>query len=216
MPPPPQLNVSAQGSTKSEPDQAVLNLAVETAAPTARAAAQGNATKMDALVTSMKALGISGPNIRTISYDLQPEYSYPKPGENNPPQITGYRAINAVQVVVDTIARAGKIIDAAVATGANRMNGISFQLRDPESARLEALKDAVRSARAQAEAVAQALGQHLGQVLTVTANYQSVRPPSPMPMMALMKVSSEQAPTPVEGGEIEVQASVNITYRLDN
>jgi uncharacterized protein YggE len=214
--PPPQLSVSAQGSSKSEPDQAVLNIAVETQASSARAAAQGNATKMDALVASMKALGITGPNIRTTSYNLTPEYSYPKPGEETPPRITGYRAINAVQIVVDTVARAGRIIDAAVATGANRLEGISFQLRNPEAARLEALRDAVRMARAQADAITQALGVRLGPVMNVSANYQIIRPPYPMAPQMLMKVASDQAQTPVEAGEIETQATVNITYRLEN
>src|ERR1051325_9631391 len=157
--PVPQISVSAVGSIKREPDQAVLNIAVESAAPTARAAAQTNATKMDALIAAVKAMGIPAASIHTTSYQLDPDYSYPKPGETTPPRITQYRATNMVQITVDTVARAGRVIDAAVANGANRLNGISFQIRDEAGARIEALRDAVRKARMEAEAIAQSFGQ---------------------------------------------------------
>jgi uncharacterized protein YggE len=53
-------------------------------------------------------------------------------------------------------------------------------------------------------------------VMTVNASYSTPRPPYPMPQMALMKVAGDQAQTPVEAGEIETMATVNITYRLEN
>jgi uncharacterized protein len=213
--PVPQISVSATGATKREPDQAVLNIAVESAAPTARAAAQANATKMDALIAAVKAVGIPAPSIHTTSYQLDPDYSYPKPGEVAPPRITQYRATNIVQITVDTVARAGRVIDAAVASGANRLNGISFQIHDQEGARVEALRDAVKKARAEADAIAQSLGQHLGTVLFVSTSYQSTMPPPPRPYMAMAGKMAEAA-TPIEPGQIETQATVNVTYKLEN
>jgi uncharacterized protein YggE len=211
----PQVSVSAVGSIKREPDQAVLNIAVESAAPTARAASQANATKMDALIAAVKAMGIPATSIHTTSYQLDPDYSYPQPGQNTPPRITQYRAINTVQITVDTVARAGRVIDAAVANGANRLNGISFQIRDQDGARVDALRDAVRKARTEAEAIAQSLGQHLGSVLFVSTSYQSVMPP-PRPYMAMAKVAEQAMSTPIEPGQIEMQATINVTYRLEN
>jgi uncharacterized protein YggE len=210
----PQISVSAVGSVMREPDQALLNIAVESAAPTARAASQLNATKMDALIAAVKAVGIPSANIHTTSYQLEPDYSYPKPGETAPPRITQYRAINTVQITVDTVARAGRVIDAAVASGANRLNGISFQIRNQEAVRVDALRDAVKKARTEAEAIAQALGQRLGAVLFVSTSYQSIMPP-PRPYMAMAKMA-DQAQTPVEPGQIEMQATINVTYKLES
>src|ERR1051325_11634437 len=78
LPPPvPQVSVSAEGSVRRQPDRAVLNIAVETRGETARAAADRNAERMDALVKAVKAAGITAENVHTVSYQLNPQYSYP-------------------------------------------------------------------------------------------------------------------------------------------
>src|SRR5256885_15956128 len=88
--PVPQLSVSAVGSVMREPDQAVLNIAVESQAATARAAAESNAMKMAALISAVKAAGITSSNIRTISYQLNPQYSNPGPRTETAPRIVAY------------------------------------------------------------------------------------------------------------------------------
>lgn len=210
--------VSANAEVEREPERAQLLLAVESTAATAKAAATANATKMDALVAALRRLGISGPLVRTVSYQLQPQYSRPdRETPNAAPRIIGYRAVNMVNVTVDTVSKTGTTIDAALAAGANRVAGLSFELRDPDAAHVEALRLAVSKAQSQAQAMAQAAGQRLGDPITiVTGGFHQPKMYRQMDMV--MEQAAAMAPppvTPIEGGMLTIPASVTITYRLE-
>jgi uncharacterized protein len=210
--PPRTLSVSATGTIEREPEQGVILLAVESEAPTAQAAADANAARMSQLVAALRAAGLPDRQIRTQSYELRPEYvRQDRAGE--PPRIAAYRAINMVQITVDTVARMGPIIDAAIGSGANRVANISFRLRDHRAAYTEAVAIAVRNARREAEIIAEAAGERLGPALNINTGGYSP-PPAPMPGRAVMMDAMERAPTPIEGGTLTVTAHVNIVYRL--
>ncbi|HSJ25571.1 MAG TPA: SIMPL domain-containing protein [Longimicrobiales bacterium] len=205
------LSVSAVGTVEMEPEQGVVLLAVESEATTAQEAAAANAQRMAQLMAALRQAGVADRQVRTTSYELRPEYSR-EPRGQEPPRITSYRAINMVQVTVDTVARMGGIIDRAISSGANRVANIHFQLRDPQAAHVEALAVAMRNARRQAEAIAAAAGERLGPPMSINTGGYSPAPP-PMPYgraeMAAMDVA-----TPVEGGTLTVTAHVNVVYRL--
>ena len=219
--PPPERTVvvSANATVEREPERAVVLLAVESTGTTARLAAQANATKMDAMLAALRRLGLSGPNVRTTNYELIPEYARPTReeelrGANVQPKIIGYRARNMVQVTVDTIARVGNVIDTAIQAGGNRVASLQFELKNPDAARLDALKLAVAKARAEAEAMATAAGQRLGLPLNITTSAY------PIPMYRrgvemAMDAAVQAPPTPIEGGTLTIGANVTITYRLE-
>ncbi len=213
--PPRTITLSAVGTVQRAPDQAIISLAVETQAPTAREAAQRNAQDMDAVVRALKQSGIPADRIRTQGYNLFPDYRYvtPTPGQPGEQKLVGYRASNTVRVQVDSISRVGATLDAAVAAGANRAMGISYQLRDPDAARRDALRLAVGNARRDAEALAQAAGLPLGPLLQLSTAAEGPRPMFEM-AAARSLAGAATAPTPVEPGQMEVTATVSAVFRL--
>lgn len=216
--PPPirTITVSGTGTVLRQPDQAVVNLAVESFATSAEQAAGENAEKMDAMLKAVRQVGIPQDKIRTVSYQLNPEYDYsqpPTPRQPGEQRLIGYRAINMVTVTIDDIRKVGPVIDAAIKAGGNRVMGINFQLKDPESARQDALRQAVEKARREAETLAAASGEKLGELLTLTTA-PMVEPPVPMFRRAEAMAATAPVPTPVEPGQLEIQASVSATYRI--
>lgn len=209
------VTVSASGKVTRKPDRAVVMLAVESYASTAGEAAESNAKRMQQLVAALRRLGLGDDEIETVSYQLHPEYDYSPDGPRRPPEerIIGYRAINMVRVTIDEIERVGEVIDAAIRTGANRVHGIEFMLRDPEAARHDALREAVENARGEAEALAAALNRRLGPALSVTTAPGYDRPV--YAARADMAVAAMPAPTPIEPGTLDVVANVTIVFRLD-
>jgi hypothetical protein len=206
------IAVTAQGTIEREPEEGVVVLAVESEAADARAAADANAGRMTQLIAALRGAGVAERNIRTISYELRPEYRRQVEQTRDPPQIAGYRAINMVQVTVDTVSAMGRIIDAAIGSGANRVANIGFRLRDPHAAHIEAVAIAMRNARREAEAVAEAAGERLGPPLSInTGGYHA--PPPPMPY-ARAEMDMAMAQTPVETGTLTVVATVNVVYQL--
>ena len=214
QPQPRTVTVSAYATVERAPDQAVMVLAVESQASTAREAARANATKMERVVAALRQAGIAADRIRTVGYELNPQYAQEDRGREAP-RIAAYRAVNRVQVTIDAIDRVGAALDAAIEAGANRASNLFFRLRDPSDARTEALRQATQRARAEAQTIAAAADETLGPVLTIhTDSYMPPPPPMPGAMYDRMAVSVEQAATPVEQGTVSVTANITMVYQL--
>src|SRR5260370_40448320 len=117
------IEVDGNGETRTTPDTADLDLAIDTQAKTAEEAAARNAalaTKVnDALKTK---LGDKG-KITTGGYSLDPQYDQ-RP--NAKPTIIGYNAQNTVTVHTSALDLVGALIDSAIAAGAGRGNQLEF------------------------------------------------------------------------------------------
>lgn len=204
------LEVSGSAEVSVPADQAQISFAVETEAETARDAARQNADRMDAVLRALRGTEVPGLELETHGYTLQPRYRRPS-REGGTPEIDGYRAVNHVRATTPTVDAVGRLIDAAVGAGANRIASLSFQAVETQAARLEALRMAVEKARAEAGAIASALGVTLGPPIEVRGGAE---PPSPRPMTMESMDMARGAPTPVEPGEQTVRASVTVRYRL--
>jgi uncharacterized protein YggE len=156
---------------------------------------------------------VAGPTavLKTTSYTLNPNYRYhPKEGE---PTIDGYTALNVVEVTLDDLGRIGAVIDAATQAGANRIQGIQFTLRDQDAVRAQALREAATRARAEVDVLASALGLKVLRVLTVEESSPRV-----MPLRvyngAARAAAADAAPTPVEGGTLDITADVTLSVEV--
>jgi uncharacterized protein YggE len=209
--PVPSIDVTGTAEVRAAPDRATLDIAVETHAATAAQAASENATLAQKIAAALKAkLGDSG-RIQTGSYNLMPDYRQ-KAGEVSP-EIIGYRAVNTVTVETTALDRVGPLIDAAIGAGANRIDSVSFTLRDESGPRNEAIAKAAADAVGQARALAQALGVKLKRVLHATTNAEP-RPIRFMGMGARMAAAAPPEPTPISPGQITIPASVSLTYEI--
>jgi len=203
------IEVDGTGETRTSPDTADLDLAIDTQAKTAEEAANRNAALAAKVIDALKSkLGDKG-KITTAGYSLNPEYDQ---RASEKPRIIGYNAQNTVTVHTGALDLVGALIDAAIAAGANRVNALNFSVKDDTKARTEAIAIATRDARAQAEALASALGVKLGMILKATTVSQAR--PIPVRMGPAMAMSASVA-TPVEPGEVTVSATVSLTFEIE-
>ena len=140
--------------------------------------------------------------VETGGYNLSPVYSRATRDQPNVPTIEAYRAATHVRVRANELPRVGALIDAVIGAGGNRIASLRFEARDPEPARLEALRGA--------EAVAEALGVTLGMPQEVSTGADYGYPP-PVMREAMAMGMAQAALTP---GEQVVRATVTIRYRL--
>ena len=207
--PRPTIRVSGEATVTAKPDQAELNIGVVTQAATGQAAATQNAQKQDAVLSELRKLLGAAADIKTISYSLSPNYRYPK--EGGQPTIAGYTASNIVQVKTNDLPQVGKVIDIATQSGANTVQSLRFTLKDEQTVRSQALREAAIKAKAKADALASALGLKIVRVLHVEEGGVSM----PIPMnVRTFSAEGQVAQTPVESGTIEVQASVTLTVEI--
>jgi len=208
--PPPSISASAIGEARVVPDRAMVSVAVESQGTSATKAGADNAAKQTRVIDAVKAVGIAAAQIRTSGYNVFPEYAQ---SDEKGPRISGYRAHNTVQVEVRAIDLVGKVIDAALAAGATNIGGVNLFASTTDAPRKEALQQAVAKARAEADAVATAAGGSLGPLAELAI--EPVGGPQPLVRQeAMFSARGSAAATPIETGEIVVQAMVRVRWQF--
>ena len=203
------LSVSSNAEARRVPDIATVSAGVVTQAADANSAMRANAEQMAKVVAAIKAAGIAERDVQTSGVNLNPQYRY---AENQPPAITGYQASNNVNVVVRDIAKLGRILDALVATGANQVNGPSFDVEDKESAYDEARKRALDKAQQRAAMYAKSLGMQVRRIVSISEG-GGFAPPQPMAVMSMAR-AEKMADTSISPGENTLSVNLDVVFEL--
>ena len=198
------ITVSANGSVTLVPDVARVNVGVSVTKSTVKAARDSAGATMNAIIASLKALGIDDKDIRTTSIDLSPQY-----GNGAAPRIVGYAMSEQLQVTVRDLDKAGDVVDTATAHGATDVNGVSFEVGDPAKAMDQARSAAIAQARTSAQAMASAAGVTLGAVVSISESAATY------PIQYAFGAAAKDSATPVQPGTQDVQASVTVVFAID-
>ena len=203
-----RLDISATGEVSRIPDLAIITAGVVAKAPTASAALQESASRMQRVVAALKRAGIADRDIQTSNVNLNPEYRYP---ENQSPQLTGYTASNNVTVRFRDVRTSGRILDALVGEGANQISGPNLTIDNTDAALDEARAKAIAVGRERAQAYARSLGMRVVRLVAVseTGGNSIVQP---LPMYARAEVA--MAKTQIEPGEQKLQITLAMTFEL--
>jgi hypothetical protein len=207
---PPVVVTTGAATVRAAPDRAFVTLSVESRAKDPKVAQQQNATAMNAVVGALHQAGLSGDALRTLAFDLHPEFDY----VSGKQVLRGYVARNTLEARVEPIARLGEVIDLAVSSGSNTLSGVRFDLTNRDEVERQALRQAVADARARADAAAAGAGVSIDRVLRVEESRMLEQPPRPMPLAMRATADAEAASTPIEAGEIEVRAHVTLTAAI--
>ena len=203
------LSLTGEGSASAAPDQATVTSGVTSEGQTAREAVDANSKAMAALIDAFKKAGIQAADLQTSGFSVQPRYAQPKEGSGEAPKIDGYEVRNQVTVRIRDLTKLGAVLDTAVATGSNQIDGIGFGLADPAPVLDEAREAAVADARRKAELIAKAAGVKLGRILAIAE--PGAEPPRPMMAAYAME---KAAAVPIEAGESEFKARVSVTWEI--
>lgn len=202
------VSLSATGAVKTTPDKVDITTGVTSEGQTARDALTKNTEAMTKVVDGLKAAGIKAKDIQTTNFSVSPIYEKKKQGYAA--FITGYRVSNQVHITVHDTKKLGKILDAVVNLGANKINSINFGVSEPEPLKDEARKQAVKNAIANAKLYAEAAGVELGPVLTITEESGVVSPR----FAAAAAPMAEARAVPIEAGTTTIQVRVRMTWEL--
>lgn len=207
----PSITVVGTGKVQVRPDMANVTLGVTTEAATASEALAENNQRMAHLIKTLRGLDISEKHVQTSSFNVSPKQSYDR-NRREPPKIVGYTVTNQVNVKVMEVSRLGKILDAVVQAGGNRIQGVRFLLAEPKPHLDQARRKAMADARQRAELYADAAGVKVGAPLVISEQSVSV----PRPVMLGVEVRALAAPSevPVSRGEQTLSASVTVTYAI--
>lgn len=201
------LTVAATGRSDTRPDEARLQLGVQSIAASAGEASRANRVKMDRVSAALARLGVKPDDIQTRNLSLQ-RIDY---GEER----GRFRAENIVEVRMRDMARVGDAVTLVTEAGANVMSGPDLRVSDREASSRSAYAAAYRAARARAEAYAGAAGLKVQRVLAIYDGGESYAPPPYPRPMSMDAVAQTAAPPPPPASFNPGVNSTEVRVRVD-
>ncbi len=164
---PETITVVGKSGMEATPDVAKVSLGVSSRAATPSIAREENTAAINATLAALAEMGIEEKDIQTTNMNMWNNY-------DSNGNLTGYRMSTDLTVYVRDITKAGDVVDAAIAAGANELNGVSYLLSNEDEMYNTALADAIALARTKAEVLAEAAGKTVGQVKKVDETSRAV------------------------------------------
>ncbi len=211
-----RIRVIGRASQEVAPDFASVEIGVESRGATPAAALDAASQAAKGIVATAKEMGVAEADIGTSAVTLQPRIKNVRlPDGTMGEREDGYTASNRVRVRLAEMGKLGDLMRRTLDSGANRIQGISFGLRDPAAADAAVQVAAVKDAKAQAERIAEATGVKLGSVIAIDSPPRT-ESPRPMPYGLAMKAAAPRGRTavPVEAGSIETSAEVDAVFAI--
>lgn len=203
-----QIQITGTGSVAAVPDMATITLGVVTQGISGKDALRANSDQLARVFADLAEAGIDERDIQTSGLSLQPDWDH-NADRRQQPLIVGYTARNGVTVRVRDLEILGDVLDDVVSSGANQFNGLTFGVTNPTPLQNEARVSAVKDAEARATLLVTAAGANLGKVLNISEG-GAVRPQ----MMRSMAMDMAESGVPVAAGEVDLRASVTVTYEI--
>lgn len=206
------FEVTGTGSTAGAPDKALVNLGITESAASVLDAQNKANQKSEAIVNSLKKLGIDEKDIKTSNYSINPNYDFSSASQ----RITGYTVSQNFEVETP-IEKANETVDVATSNGANLVGGISFTMDNEKRQTLEneARKEAVETAKKSAEGLAKASGIKLGKIINVRENFGGGIPQPVMLEAKDARGGIPENPTNITPGESKIEISITLTYQTN-
>jgi uncharacterized protein YggE len=182
-----------------------VSIRVSTSDPHAAAALAHNNTVALAVQQALERDGVAPKDIQTTDLSLQPAY---------PPSQAGFEVDDEVSATLHDLARAGSLIDGAVAAAgdAGRLDGVNFSMSDASPLMGAARQQAVAAARIEAAQLAAAAGEHLAGLRSLTDETTQNAPVPYEPNRAAESATS--MPVPVQPGTQQLSVAVTAVWNL--
>ena len=164
-------------------------------------------TRMQSVIDAIVAQGVAREDIKTRSINISTEYD-----QQDRTKIRAYRVSSSVQVQIRNVSTTSQVIDAAVAAGANRVDGISFAVADQTPYKDQARALAMANARQKADQLASLAGMRIVAVKAISRVRRNVYAGA---LGASGVRGSRGRPGSGGAGEQEVRTQVSVVYIIE-
>jgi hypothetical protein len=205
-----------------EPNQAEVSFTVENRAATQNTVRNNTNQAIQAITDHLtQSIGIKPEKLQTTNLIIRPAYQRCRPVRSDDndtkcdrTKIDYYTARITLSVTVNNLTQLSDVIDGALDNGADQLAGLQFSRSDRDALMREVRADAMRDAIANAKSVANAADKQIGDPMTINVSANYGGPPQPYRAMAMSAESKQTADTPVNPGQITLNANVQASFEL--
>ncbi|HSG10049.1 MAG TPA: SIMPL domain-containing protein [Longimicrobiales bacterium] len=202
------LTVTGEGHAIVVPDTATVTVGVQTTDSQVGPAVADNNATTERVIAAVQAVGVAPEDVQTTSFNVSAQVRYDEFGQ--PTEDVVYWVDNSVTITLRDIDLLDRLLNDALAAGANSIQSLTYGLGDPSSAQDQARQDALTRAEAQAGRLAADAGVTLGALQAVTESSGSaisgIRPGT--------EAGSADTTVPTAPGTLEVTVQVTATYGI--
>ncbi|WP_436911001.1 SIMPL domain-containing protein [Halosimplex marinum] len=201
------ITVGASGQVQAEADRAVVRVGVVATGDDIETVRSHLSTNASSMRSALNEMGIEDGQIRTAYYDISTNRRY----GGAPSEEPAYRAIHTFAITTDDPGSVGQVVDTAVTSGADEVDGVEFTLSADkrEELRQEALTEAMNSARGEASTIAAAEDLSVTGVDRVSTTEYHARSYG---VQTAALAAGGDGGTSIDSGPVSVSASVTVVY----
>ncbi len=129
-------------------------------------------------------------------------------------KLNKYRVVQNINIKLEDISKYDNLMNAIFDAGVNRIDGISFGVKNKEKLLQEARVAAIDDARKKALLYAVSLDQNIGKAIKikeVNSHFNDIQPVERMSKMSLGSTGSDNT---LAVGKIAIEAQVNVAFEL--
>ncbi len=201
--------VSVVGSVvlRAEPDEAMVVVILSALMDGPGPALEDVARRSEALVALLDELGIASSDRSTTGVSVHEDFDHTHEGRRS----LGHRAASAIAVRLTALDLIGRLVTRATTELDARVDGPHWQIAADNPIRLEAARQAAADGQRKAQAYAEGVGARLGALIRLTEPESAAGSRRGAKFIALSASSGDM---PVEAGEQEISAAIEVTFAL--
>lgn len=209
----PTVTVRGEAVLRAQPDEAMLWITLTALENDAGEALEDVSRRNDALVALLDELGVAKPDRTTTGVSVHEEFDYPRNGRRS----LGHRATARVSARLTDPEPIGRLISRATTELQARIDGPRWQIAADNPVHLQAARHAAADGQRKAQAFAQGVGANLGRIIRLVEPSSEVGDPLTRGggIMAAAAAAPADEPMPIEPGEQQVSAAINVTFALE-
>ncbi len=206
----PIITISGVGKVKISPNVAVFNFIIQGTDKSQVQAQKIVSEKGDRIISFLKKQGVKNENIKTINYNLFPEYNWVE-GKR---EFIGYKVSQTIEVKLYNLNKVGKIIAGITDLGADSISNVTFKVDDKDFYKKQARQKAIKNAKEKARDLEEQLGIKFDKIIGFSedngSDMYSNTNSGPLFTAEAKDLSRPILPT----GQNEVVSKVYITFEI--
>jgi len=206
----PTVTVRGKAVLRAEPDEAMLLITLSALENDPGQALADVSRRSDALIALLDQLGVAKQDRSTTGVTVYEEFDHTRSGRRS----LGHRAAANVSVRLTDAEPIGRLIAKATTELQARIDGPRWQIAARNPIRLEAARQAADGQR-KAQAFAEGVGAKLGRLVKLIEPDVEFAGPRMRRSGFVAMAAAAAEPMPIEPGEHEVSAAVDVTFTLE-
>ncbi len=209
------IAVSAQAEKFIKPDTASLNFSLLKKSSSVATATDSINKRSQSLIKALKKLGVQEKDIKTINYNIYPEYFY----NEGKKKFDGYRVTQQFKVIIRDLDKASQILSLINNSEVDNVSQLNFYIDKTDEIKNNLRKEAIKKAKEKARQLSRDLGVSLNKIVGFQTNkggpfYQEAKA---MTWDASKVEGNNKKSEPIlPSGENKFQEKVTIIYKIDN